>query len=327
MKKTISIVGIIFLFSVAQKNFAQMDIQSFEQTNINFESTNTVTTNLVLSNNQPVISFGITNNPTNTFFYNYPKGIVSLISTPSAVDEVQSGYVTMYFPKGYGYNNQHFGIWNAIPFIVFDNNSLQVRFGLIFEHRQVGFVPDSWMSTSITGRGTPEISFLIPQTKTFLNFIYGASQWRASVLLTEDQISNLAAYSVDLPASPSDPYANTFTVTHRMVDGSSFPYLLGPRNKSYFKMMLQFYDFITKNPQVKKFQGSDKLPAGSFFDGVVPQAEASVSNTAAEDTATTETAPTEGVEIAPTEDSTEEDETTLTEDAGDAYAEEQYYYE
>ena len=198
------------------------------------------------------------------FFDGAPEGITSLLTVPDLIEEVQSGYLTMYFPKGYGRNNLHYGIWNAIPFVVFDNNTLELRFGLIFEHRQVGFVPDDWISTSITSAGMPEIGFLVPNSKTFLNFAYGTSQWRATVLLTDAQIAELERYT--LTSQGGDPEADIITINHRFIDSSTRSYLIGLRHKGFFKMMIQLYKYIGKSEQVKKFRGSDTFPAGAFFD-------------------------------------------------------------
>ncbi|MGL5956043.1 MAG: hypothetical protein ACRC0X_05505 [Brevinema sp.] len=198
------------------------------------------------------------------FFKEAPSGISSLFITPELIEEVRMGNLTVYFPKGYGSNILHYGIWNAIPFVVFDNDSLELRFGLIFEHRQVGFVPDDWVSTSITGEGLPEISFLIPRSKTFLSFTHGSSQWRSTVLLTEKQIEDLSVYAQE--SNNPDPQANVFTVSHRFTDSSARPYLIGLRNKSFFQIMLQIYNHIGGIPLVKKFRSSDAFPAGAFFE-------------------------------------------------------------
>lgn len=197
------------------------------------------------------------------FFKDAPNGISSLFITPDLIEEVTMGNLTLYYPKGYGNNILHYGIWNAIPFIVFDNSTLELRMGLIFEHRQVGFVPDDWVSSSLTGKGLPEVSFLIPDSKTFLNFTHGSSQWRATVLLTEEQISNLTMYANNPNTSPE---ANIFTVNHRFSDSSARPYLVGLRHKGFFQMMLQIYKHIGTLPLVKKFRGSDAFPAGAFFE-------------------------------------------------------------
>ncbi len=195
------------------------------------------------------------------FFAEAPGGISSLFITPDLIEEVNMGNLTVFYPKGYGRTILHYGIWNAIPFVVFDNSSLELRFGLIFEHRQVGFVPDDWVSTSLTGEGLPDISFLIPKSKTFLSFAHGSSQWRATVLLTENQINDLKQYA--------DSSENVFTVSQRFTDSSVRPYLIGLRNKSYFKIMLQIYDHISALPLVKKFRSTDAFPAGAFFEELV----------------------------------------------------------
>ena len=135
---------------------------------------------------------------------------------------------------------------------------------MIFEHRQVGFVPDDWVSTSITGVSLPEINFLIPDSKTFLSFSHGSSQWRSTVLLTDDQIKSLELYTKN--TGSQDPMADVFTVNHRFIDSSSRPYLIGLRHKSFFTIMLQMYQHISRTPEVKTFKGSDEFPAGAFFD-------------------------------------------------------------
>ena len=198
------------------------------------------------------------------FFKTAPNGISSLFSVPELIEEVKMGYLSVFYPKGYGKNVLHYGIWNAIPFVVFDNNTLELRFGLIFEHRQVGFVPDDWVSTSITGIDLPEINFLIPNSKTFLSFSNGSSQWRSTVLLTDMQLKNLELYTKD--TGSTDPMADVFTVNHRFVDSSSRPYLIGLRHRAFFTIMLQMYQHISKTPEVKTFKGSDEFPAGAFFD-------------------------------------------------------------
>lgn len=202
------------------------------------------------------------------FFKEAPDGISSLFVLPDLIEEVSMGNLTVFYPKGYGKNVLHYGIWNAIPFVVFDNNSLELRLGLIFEHRQVGFVPDDWVSSSLTGIDLPEISFLIPDSKTFLNFTHGSSQWRSTVLLTEEQISNLSLYANN---PNSDPEANIFTVNHRFADSSSRPYLIGLRHKGFFKILLQIYNHISSLPLVQKFRSSDAFPAGAFFEELTIQ--------------------------------------------------------
>ena len=198
------------------------------------------------------------------FFKKAPDGISSLFSVPELIEEVKTGYLSVFYPKGYGKNVLHYGIWNAVPFVVFDNNTLELRFGLIFEHRQVGFVPDDWVSTSVTGIDLPEINFLIPDSKTFLSFSHGSSQWRSTVLLTDDQIRSLESYTKN--TGSQDPMADVFTVTHRFIDSSSRPYLIGLRHKAFFTIMLQMYQHISRTPEVKTFKGSDEFPAGAFFD-------------------------------------------------------------
>lgn len=208
---------------------------------------------------ESMTSQGLAGMNSQRFFQGAPLGIASLLTVPNVIEEVQMGYLSIYFPKGYGRNNLHFGIWNAIPFVVFDNNSLELRFGLIFEHRQVGFVPDDWINTTISGVGLPEINFLIPNAKTFLNFSQGTSQWRSTVLLTDEQINTLELYA----NNNSD---EVYTVTHRFIDASTRNYLIGLSHKSFFKIMIQLYQSIAKSPQVKRFRGSDVFPAGAFFD-------------------------------------------------------------
>jgi len=205
-------------------------------------------------------------NKENRFFDKAPEGINSLLVIPDVVEEVKMGYITSYFPRGYGRNNLHFGIWNAIPFIIFNNDTLDLRFGMIFEHRQTGFIPDDWISTTLSGTGLPNISFLISKTKTFLNFAHGTSQWRGTVLFTENEIKQLKLYTEDREIDPNDPYGDLFTVTHRFIDSGTRPYLIGLRHKSYFKIMIELYNFIKKNPQVKTFKGTDAFPSGGFFD-------------------------------------------------------------
>ena len=207
---------------------------------------------------------GLSSANSRQFFKKAPDGISSLFSVPELIEEVKTGYLSVFYPKGYGKNVLHYGIWNAIPFVVFDNNTLELRFGLIFEHRQVGFVPDDWVSTSITGISLPEVNFLIPDSKTFLSFSHGSSQWRSTVLLTDDQIKSLDLYTKN--TGSQDPMADVFTVTHRFIDSSSRPYLIGLRHKSFFTIMLQMYQHISRTPEVKTFKGSDEFPAGAFFD-------------------------------------------------------------
>ncbi|MGL4562424.1 MAG: hypothetical protein ACRCVW_01025 [Brevinema sp.] len=277
-------------------------------------------------------------NTLNRFFDQAPEGISSLISVPELVEEVKMGLVTTYFPQGYGRNQLHYGIWNAIPFVIFNNTSLEVRFGLIFEHRQIGFIPDDWISTTISAAGLPEISFLIPPTKTFLNYANGTSQWRATVLLTEDQITNLKRYAETAATpNPNDPYQDTFNATHRFIDSSTRDYLLGTRNKNYLKILLQVYDYIKENPLVKTFQQQDKFPKSGFFDEILQDTNTilpSVPTNAP--SPTTATSPVdasikEGTEetVAPELEITESmiTEEITTESDEDSYAEEAYIEE
>ncbi len=195
------------------------------------------------------------------FYRTAPSGISSLFMPPELIESSRMGNLTVYYPKGYGDNTLHYGIWNAIPFVVFDNELLEVRFGLIFEHRQVGFVPDDWVSTTITGQNLPEINFLIPNSKTFLSFTHGSSQWRSTVLLTEDQVKQLLMYANSLSSS-----TGYFTISHRFTDSSVRPYLIGERHKQLFQVMIELYRDIGNIPEVKKFRSSDAFPAGAFFD-------------------------------------------------------------
>ncbi|MGL4676093.1 MAG: hypothetical protein ACRCWI_00275 [Brevinema sp.] len=251
---------IFFAVFTAQINYSQTLDQQLRQAQNQGVITPEISTQL--TNNTNVSGLAVLNQ--SQFFKDAPGGISSLFVTPELIEEVRMGNLTVYFPKGYGSNVLHYGIWNAIPFVVFDNNSLELRFGLIFEHRQVGFVPDDWVSTSITGSNLPEISFLIPKSKTFLSFTHGSSQWRSTVLLTEKQIQDLSLYAQE--NNNLDPQANIFTVNHRFTDSSARPYLIGLRHKSFFQMMLQIYNHISGMPLVKKFRSSDAFPAGAFFE-------------------------------------------------------------
>lgn len=206
-----------------------------------------------------------------SFLDNAPQGIASLITTPSIVQDINIGDSTVFFPRGYGRNTQHFGIWNGIPFVVFNNSTLELRFGMIFEHRQVGFIPDDWISTTLSGTDLPEISFLIPKTKTFLNFARGTSQWRATVLFTDNQIRDLVEYTKDKLVDPNDPYSQIYNVTHRFIDSSTRSYLIGVRHKAFFKALLKVYADIALNADVKTFKGSDGFPTAGFFDDLTLQ--------------------------------------------------------
>lgn len=259
-------------------------------------------TKLGTSNNVRLPSIGQLNQK--RFFEKAPEGINSLLVMPDLVEEVETGNLTVFFPKGYGYNQHYFGIWNAIPFVVFDNSSLELRFGLIFEHRQVGFIPDDWISTSITSPNMPEINFLIPDSKIFLNFAHGSSQWRATVLLTDDQIKQLEAYV----NGAIDPNGEGVLITHYFIDSSVRPYMLGLRHQSFFDMMLKVYKRIDEFPYVKTFRGSDAFPEEGFFD------EFTIENVVTEQ---------EEVQV-----STEEEIITITNEEGTAEEEgDEYYYE
>ncbi|MGL4388806.1 MAG: hypothetical protein ACRCTJ_05390 [Brevinema sp.] len=250
------------LFILSQESFAQSLDQQLRQA----VSDGVIPTNFSTNTSQNFANINVQGR----FFDQAPLGISSLLSVPELVEEVKIGQVTTYFPQGYGREQLHYGIWNAIPFVVFNNVTLEVRFGLIFEHRNIGFVPDDWISTTLSAIGLPSIDFLIPATKTFLNYANGTSQWRSTVLLTTDQISNLKAYG-ETSAFPNanNPYQDTFNVTHRLIDSSTKPYLLGVRNKNYIKILLQIYDSIINNPLVKTFQEQDKFPKNGFFDEIL----------------------------------------------------------
>ncbi|MDK2818609.1 MAG: hypothetical protein KFW21_04060, partial [Spirochaetota bacterium] len=257
-----SILGFFFVLTlISVPNFSQTLDQQLRKAQSVGQVTEEEVKKIIEAARNPITMSNIN---TKQFFKTAPEGISSLFSIPELIEEVKMGFLTVFYPKGYGKNPLHYGIWNAIPFVVFDNNTLELRFGLIFEHRQVGFVPDNWVSTSITGKGFPEINFLIPDSKTFLSFAHGSSQWRSTVLLTDAQIKNLELYTKDNVSQ--DPTANIFTVSHRFVDSSSRPYLIGVKHKYFFKMMLEMYKYIAKNPTIKTFKGSDEFPAGAFFD-------------------------------------------------------------
>ncbi|MGL5721933.1 MAG: hypothetical protein ACRCY4_06010 [Brevinema sp.] len=195
-----------------------------------------------------------------------PLGLLAALRPTTSIEEVKQGSLSMYFPQGYGREPLHYGIWNAVPFVVFNNDNMDLRFGLIFEHRQVGFVPDDWISTSLTGPSLPNINFLIPKTKTFLNFANGTSQWRSTVLLTPAQIRSLNSYTNAPPATANNP--STYTVTHRFIDSSTRLYLIGDRQREFFTTMLAFYNNIASNNNVKAFNGSNAFPARGFFDEI-----------------------------------------------------------
>lgn len=258
-------INMMIIVSFYNISFAQsLDQQLREAVSVGVLPTNM---QLTLSNAQPNLA---TLNKNNRFFDQAPNGISSLIAVPNLVEEVQMGYLTTYFPKGYGQNQLHYGIWNAIPFVVFNNSTLELRFGLIFEHRQIGFVPDDWIETTLSATGLPQINFLIPPTKTFLNYANGTSQWRSTVLLTEEQITNLKLYAkTAVTPNPSNPYQDTFTVTHRFIDSSTRLYLLGVRNKDYLKILLELYGYIQQNPLVKTYQDQNTFPKGGFFDEIL----------------------------------------------------------
>ncbi len=257
------ILGLFFVVTLINiQSFSQTLDQQLRQAQTTGQISEEEAKNLAtLAPKQPIT---LSNVNSRQFFKKAPDGISSLFSVPELIEEVKTGYLSVFYPKGYGKNVLHYGIWNAIPFVVFDNNTLELRFGLIFEHRQVGFVPDDWVSTSITGVSLPEINFLIPDSKTFLSFSHGSSQWRSTVLLTDDQIKSLELYTKN--TGSQDPMADVFTVNHRFIDSSSRPYLIGLRHKSFFTIMLQMYQHISRTPEVKTFKGSDEFPAGAFFD-------------------------------------------------------------
>ena len=257
------IFGLFFVVTfISIQSFSQTLDQQLRQAQTTGQISEEEAKNLAtLAPKQPIT---LSNVNSRQFFKKAPDGISSLFSVPELIEEVKTGYLSVFYPKGYGKNVLHYGIWNAIPFVVFDNNTLELRFGLIFEHRQVGFVPDDWVSTSITGVSLPEINFLIPDSKTFLSFSHGSSQWRSTVLLTDDQIKSLELYTKN--TGSQDPMADVFTVNHRFIDSSSRPYLIGLRHKSFFTIMLQMYQHISRTPEVKTFKGSDEFPAGAFFD-------------------------------------------------------------
>ncbi|MGL5253717.1 MAG: hypothetical protein ACRC9L_01650 [Brevinema sp.] len=196
-----------------------------------------------------------------------PFGLLAALRPTSSIEEVKMGSLSTYFPQGYGREPLHYGIWNAIPFVIFNNDSMDLRFGLIFEHRQVGFIPDDWISTTLSGSNLPNVSFLIPKTKTFLNFVNGTSQWRSTVLLTDAQIRSLNSYTNAPQANATTPLS--YTVTHRFIDGSTRVYLIGDRQREFFVSMLEFYHNIASNNNVKAFKGSNAFPARGFFDEIV----------------------------------------------------------
>ncbi len=201
----------------------------------------------------------------NTFSFGgiAPSGISSLFSPQGSVEESRIGNLTVYYPKGYGEVVLHSGVWNAIPFVVFDDAALEVRFGLLFEHRQLGFVPDDWVSTAVSRDGYPELHFLIPDSKTFLNFTHGSAQWRATVLLTDAQIVQLLEFG------QNDGGENLLMVTHRFIDGTSRSYYVGARHKAMFKILGDVYKQISNLPDIRKYRsGNNAFPTGSFFDSL-----------------------------------------------------------